>query len=147
MANFKYKFESVKNVKKTIEKKVQKELMEIEFKIQKLNDEINNLITQKETYSLEIKNRNNLKVRDLYFYQDYENFLDAKIKRKRKEVVKLSKEKKAKIEELIQKSKETKMFEKLEEIYKLDYINEQKKLEQKELDEVAAKKFGRGKLL
>lgn len=147
MANFKYKFESVKNAKKTIEKKVQKELMEIEFKIQKLNDEIKNLITRKETYSLEIKNRNNLKVRDLYFYQDYENFLDAKIKKKRKKVVKLLEEKKTKIEELIQKTKETKMFEKLEEIYKLEYIKEQKKLEQKESDEIAAKKFGREKLL
>ena len=46
-------------------------------------------------------------------------------------------------EELVEKSKETKMFEKLKIKHHGEFIKDQNKLEQIELDDIATKKFVR----
>ena len=46
-----------------------------------------------------------------------------------------------KLIELAQKSKESRIFEKLKEKHRVDFRKEEKKKELKEIDDVAAKKF------
>jgi flagellar FliJ protein len=79
----------------------------------------------------------------LHYLQNYELLIDKKIETLQMHITELQKSKEKKIAELAQRTKEAKMFEKLKEKHYLDYLNEQKKIEQIEIDEIASKKFVR----
>lgn len=141
MAKFNYKFESVKNVKIALEKKTQKELTLIEMEMVKREDEIKELVEEKTSHKKEMMSRKTMKVAELKFYADFEKVIDEKIEAKKSEIKKLEVERNKKFEELTEKTRETKMFEKLEEKHKLEFKREQDKLEQIEIDDIATKKF------
>lgn len=143
MSKFKYKFETVKKIKETLEKKTQKELSIIELEVSKINEEIKNLFLTKKLNKAKLTNNGTVKVNMLHYLQNYELFIDGKIESLQRRVIELLKEKEKKITELAQRTKETKMFEKLKEKHFADYLNEQKKIEQIEIDEIATKKFVR----
>ncbi len=143
MAKFNYKFETVKKIKETLEKKTQKELSLIELEVSKINEEIKNMFLTKKLNKAKLTNNGTVKVNMLHYLQNYELFIDNKIETLQKKVIELLKEKEKKIQELALRSKETKMFEKLREKHYMDYLIEQKKLDQIEIDEIATKKFVR----
>ncbi len=145
MGKFKYKFENIHRIKKTLEKKVQREISEIELEIDKRKSDIKTLLAEKHNKQAELKKRKTLKVSELQFHEQFFNNIDAKVLELSQEIEKLNEIREQKMEELIEKSKETKMFEKLEEKHFEKFQKEENKLEQLEMDDIATKKFVRSK--
>jgi len=141
MSKFKYKFEGIQKVKIAFEKKAQKELSLIELEISKRKEEIKICIEDKKKQKTNVLNKRNLKASELIFADKYEKVIDCKIEKLRNEILYLEKKHNQKIVELAQKSKESRMFEKLKEKHIIDFRKIQMKKELKEIDDVAAKKF------
>ncbi len=145
MAKFKYKYQNIKRIKKIFEKEIQRQISEINIKIQKLNEYKEELIKEKENEKQKILAKNYVEGKELHFYSKFEKYINEKLEYVESKIKMLEKEKKEKVEELIEKSKETKIFEKLEEHHKTAFDNEQNKLEQLRMDEIALKKTGKVK--
>lgn len=141
MAKFKYKFETIKGIKRRFEKKAQKELAVIDLDIASKRNEILDLtqkLKEEKRKKLEDKNKKTI---ELQFYEKYESYLRDQIEMLREYISKRIEDRNKKMEELLAKSKETKTFEKIEENHFLDFVKSQNKLEQKEMDEFAAKEY------
>ena len=142
MAKFHYKFESIKKVKEALEKKAQKEVAVIDLEIKKLEEEYKKLT------ELELKSKREfvkvqVSVGELQFMKGYELFLQ-----KQREVItgkinKLNEKRKIKLEELVHRSKEHKIFDLLEEHHLAAFNSEQNKLELDQINEIATQKFVR----
>ena len=143
MAKFNYKFASVQRIKYAIEKKTQKELSEIDIAIAKEIKKIADLEEERKKMKEEVLSKKSIKVVELKFYENFEKNVNEKIETIELEIKRLQKKRKMKQEELVEKSKETKMVDKLEIKHYNEFIKEQNKLEQVELDDIATKKFVR----
>ena len=143
MAAFKFKFKSVQNVKKNLEKKVQKELALIELKIDSLKEVQNNLRIDLKNHRLSA--RGNKKMSEIQFVKSYAIYIERKIESIEQKIDDLEKEKKMKLADLLQKSKEHKMFDKLEEKHLEKFTKDQNKSDMKNIDEIAIQKFARVK--
>jgi len=144
MPNFKFKFESVRKVKETFEKKAQKELAQIDLFItkhqqlrQKLIDEINDL--RNSAY------RTKMNVSELQFIGGYDNVLRQQIDMQTEVIIQLEKKREKKIEEVVVKTKEKKMLNQLEETHKENFNKESNAVELKYFDEVAVQNFNKAK--
>ncbi|HOJ06329.1 MAG: flagellar export protein FliJ [Ignavibacteriota bacterium] len=144
MSKFKFKFESVKNVKEAFEKKAQKELAQIDLFIskhedikQKLIDEINEL--RKSAY------KRKMNISELQFLGGYDSVLRQQVDMQTEVIKQLEKKRAKKIEEVIVKSKEKKMLNQLEETHKENFIKEENSIEMKYFDEIAVQNFNRVK--
>lgn len=144
MPNFKFKFESVRKVKETFEKKAQKELAQIDLFITKhqqlrqtLIDEINEL--RNSTY------RKKMNISELQFIGGYDTVLRQQIDMQTEVIVQLEKKREKKIEEVVVKTKEKKMLNQLEETHKENYNKEANAVELKFFDEVAVQNFNKAK--
>ncbi|MFZ2864092.1 MAG: flagellar FliJ family protein [Ignavibacteriaceae bacterium] len=144
MSKFKFKFESVKNVKEAFEKKAQKELAQIDLFIskhedikQKLIDEIN--VLRKSAY------KRKMNISELQFLGGYDSVLRQQVDMQTEVIKQLEKKRAKKIEEVIVKSKEKKMLNQLEETHKENFIKEENSIEMKYFDEIAVQNFNRVK--
>jgi len=144
MSNFKFKFESVRKVKETFEKKAQKELAQIDLFItkhqalkQKLIDEINDL--RNSAY------KKKMNVAELKFIGGYDTVLRQQIDMQNEVIIQLEKKREKKIEEVVVKTKEKKMLNQLEETHKENFNRETNSLELKFFDEVAVQNFNKAK--
>ncbi len=142
MAKFVYKFEAIKKVKEALEKKAQKEVAVIEIEIDKLMTEYERLTSEEMASKNKPINRN-ITVRDLKFKKNYEFYLESQRKTILEQIALLKEKKNIKMKELIQKSKEHKIFETLEENYNEIYNIEQNRQEMRFIDELATQKFVR----
>jgi len=140
LAKFKYKFDSIRKVKESLEKKAQKEVNEIEMKIAGENQKISDLENEKIRIHSELKSKQHARASELQFLISFEDTLDERIKTIKTEIVGLEKKKEEKLQALIQKTKEHKVFDALEQKYKEDFIYEENHIEQKEMDEIASMK-------
>lgn len=141
MAKFKYKFETIKGIKQNLEKKTKKELAVIDLEISKKTieiQELSNLLKEQKRKKID---RQTKTVREYHFDEKYESFIVEKIGIIQKYLTGKKNERKKKLEELVKNSKETKIFEKLEEKHLTDFIKSQEKSEQKEMDEFAVNGF------
>jgi len=145
MAKFNYRFESIKQIKKRYEKKVQKEVAVIDIEIKKKEAQIFEINKKLKFEREKILEKGSKKASDLHFYSMYENYLLNEKDKIKHELEIKKREKKIKLKELEEKTKETKIFEKLEEKHLEEFTLEQNKIEQLELDEIAVKKFIKGK--
>jgi flagellar FliJ protein len=143
MAKFKYKFESVKKIKETIEKKVQKEISIIDLEIDEVNNSFRDILAEKEAFRKSIEVKTCLKASELQFHDDAEYLLDLQLEKLLDELNQLRLKRENKILELAQKTKEHKIFEYLEERHYEEYLMDQNQIEQKEIDEIATKKFAK----
>lgn len=144
MPNFKFKFESVRKVKETFEKKAQKELAQIDLFITKhqqlrqtLLDEINEL--RNSTY------RKKMNISELQFIGGYDNVLRQQIDMQTEVIIQLEKKREKKIEEVVVKTKEKKMLNQLEETHKENFNKEVNTVELKFFDEIAVQNFNKAK--
>ena len=140
MAKFVYKFESIKKVKEALEKKAQKEVSEIELEIEKQRKEYNQ-IAEKEIRSRSSTIKKEISVAEIKFKKNYEMYLSKQKMRVMNNILVLEDKKKAKLDELIQKSKEHKIFNSLEESYHENFDKEQNRADLKFIDELATQKF------
>ena len=141
MAKFKYKFETIKNIKTKLEKKTQRELASIDLDIlNKKNKilELSDLLKEQKKKKLGSKSKT---IKEYHFDEKYENYLLEQIELIKKYLLNKQTERDKKLQELIKKSKETKTFEKLKEKHYTEFIKVKEKSEQKELDEFAVTEF------
>ncbi len=144
MSKFKFKFEAVKKVKETFEKKAQKELAQIDLVIkkhqdlrQKLEDEINNL--RNSAY------KKKMNVSELQFLNGYDSVLKQQIKMQSEVIMQLEKKREKKIEEVVIKTKEKKILNQLEETYRENFYKDINMVELKNFDEIAVQNFNKAK--
>jgi len=144
MAKFQYKFNSIKEVKKQLEKKTQKELAIIELEISNKKIEIEELLKLLKNQKIKKLGKLSKSVTELHFDEKYESYLIEQMEILEKYIEEKNIERKNKIEELVNKSKETKTFEKLEEKHFTEFVKTQEKQDQKEMDEFAVQEFLKG---
>lgn len=144
MSKFVFKYSSVKKIKENFERKAQKELAQIDLFIQQqeklkqeLIDEINSLRNN--------KTKKRVCAADLIFAGGYKNCVIKKIESVDSELNNLTNKRNQKLDEVLQKSKEKKVLNKLEEIHIDNFLKESNQIETKELDEIAVQKFSRDK--
>ncbi|MCU7491409.1 MAG: flagellar export protein FliJ [Bacteroidota bacterium] len=143
MAKFRYKFESIKKIKETFEKKIQKEISLIDLEIEKQNGLLESLAEEKNKSRNSLSGRSFIKISELQFQGEVQNLLGLREKKILSEIANLRKIKETRMLELEQKTKEHKIFETLEEKHYEDFLLVQNQIEQKEIDEIASKKFAR----
>lgn len=144
MAKFIYKFEAIKKIKESLEKKAQKEVAIIDLDIEKKKNERDEIMA-KEKDSRRSLGKKAVSVGELQFIKNYELFLKNKRAEIQKDIEKLNTRREIKMNELVQKSKEHKIFNKLEEKHFMNFHREQEDLELSFIDELATQKFVRRK--
>jgi len=143
MAKFVYKFNAVKKIKEILEKQAQKELAEVQAKINAVLLEIEHTKELKIKAKAEREVSGKMKISDIKFMESFAVSLDDRIEALNKDFDELSKIKTLKIKALVEKAKESKIFQKLEEKYKEEFLIELNRLEQKEMDEIALRNFSK----
>jgi flagellar export protein FliJ len=144
MAKFKYKYEPIRKVKEQLQKKVQKEISIIDLEIGKLKSEISELLEKLKIEREKAIGKNSIKVSELHFYSKYETYTNQNIKRLNKLINELKIKRLKMVKELMQKSKEAKIFETLKEKHQEDFKKVQDKIEQLQMDEIAVNNFNKG---
>jgi len=143
MAKFNYKFETVKKIKESLEKKVQKEVAEIDLTIAKHKTELQNVMNE------ETAQRNkfsaNIKISALKEKQSYLASLKKKMDAIQLQINVLVQQREKKVLELIQKSKEHKIFDSLEDLYREQFNEEEKRLDMLQINDTATQRFVREK--
>ncbi len=143
MAKFKFKYDPIKRVKEQLEKKVQKEIAELNEGIEHNKLKITGI--ENEINLKKRKFKNVAKASDLQFQKNYETYMLGLIESIKAKINELVKQKNKKLLELIEKTKEKKMFFKLEEKHLEKFNKEENNLDAKRIDEVASQSFIRGK--
>ncbi|QQS35479.1 MAG: hypothetical protein IPM56_14685 [Ignavibacteriales bacterium] len=141
MSKFIYKFEAVKNVKEKLEKKVQKELALIEAQIDKCQKDFEQLVDEETKNKSAAKRRT--KISEINFNKGYELYMEKRKNMVLQKINELNKQKEKKMNELVQKSKEHKIFDSLEEKHKEIFMQEQNKAELVNTDEMAIQRYVR----
>ncbi len=142
MAKFHYKFEAIKKVKEALEKKAQKEIAVIDLEIKKLEDEYKRL-TELDLKSKKEFVKVHVSAGELQFMKGYELFLQKQRELITNKINKLNEKRKIKLDELVHRSKEHKIFNMLEEHHLNTFNSEQNKLELDQINEIATQKFVR----
>jgi flagellar export protein FliJ len=145
MTKFNYKYESIKNVKKNLEKKSQKELAAIDIKIEKVRKDIRELEKKRNQIIINESSNKTIKISEIHSKINYGNYLNEMINMHQKMLNIYNDERNEKLEELVSKSKEHKIFKTLEEKTQQEFIFEDNKLQQNQLDDISVQKFSRGK--
>ncbi|MBI2419591.1 MAG: flagellar FliJ family protein [Ignavibacteriales bacterium] len=141
---FTYKFESIKRIKEVLQKKVQKEISEIDMKINLIAAEMEKLELTIKAMQLEVGQKKHVKVAEMQHLSRYEDYLSDKIKSLHIEIKELERQRALKLAELQQKQKEQKIFEVLETKKREEFRTEENHLEQITLDEIANQKYLQG---
>jgi len=139
MTAFNFKFKSVQNVKKNLEKKAQRELAFIENQIESLKSSKEETLQDLKDHRLGSKQT--VKLSEIKFLKGYALCLEEKITRFDKSIREMETKKEKKISELLQKSKEHKIFDKIEEKHLQRFNFDLNKTEMKKVDEIAVRKF------
>lgn len=143
---FKYKFESIKKIKESLEKKAQKELAEVDLQIDRTKLEISKLDNILRALKIKLKEHVNIKAAEIHHISRYEDFLANERKALEAKLDELEALRTQKLENLQTKQKEHKMFETMEEKHHAAFILDANRIEQITIDEIANQKFVRSKL-
>jgi len=141
MPKFIYKFDTIRKVKESLEKKAQKEVAEIDLSIQKYKKNLQKLTDEEKEASS--KFTTNIKIVELKERQAYLVSLKKKIENVQLQISALYLQREKKIQELIQKSKEHKIFDSLEDVYREQFNEEEKRVEMVQVNETATQRFVR----
>jgi flagellar export protein FliJ len=143
MAKFLYKFDSIKKSKDLLEKKVQKELAEIDLEIERCSDEFTKIENKKEQSCKNIQLCK--KISELKQLDNYRNELLRQMEQIHNQINLLTLRRENKLNELVKKSQESKMFKRLEEVQYEEFVKEENQKEDKFESEIATQKFIREK--
>ena len=142
MSKFVYKFHSIQKVKESLQKKVQKEIALLDLEIEKLERDYDD-VSNDENLSKKKSMNKDVMAGDIQFKKSYELCLERQKVTILEQIAKVNKKKEVKLVELIQKSKEHKIFDSLEESFHEDFKKEENRSELKFIDELATQKFVR----
>jgi len=143
MSKFNYKFETVRKIKESLEKKAQKEVAEIDLVIGKHKDELQSIMVEEEEHRKKFSK--NIRIAELKAQKGYLVTLEKKMQNIQLQIDALYLQREKKVSELIQKSKEHKIFDSLEEIYHDQFNEEEKRLDMVQVNETATQRFVREK--
>ncbi len=143
---FKYKFESIKKIKETLEKKAKKDLAEVDLQIDRVKVEVVKLDNVIKALKINVREHKSIRASEMHHINRYEEYLRQERITLEQKIVELELLRTAKLEELQEKQKEHKMFETMEEKHHAAFVMDANHIEQIMLDEVAGQKFARGKL-
>jgi flagellar FliJ protein len=140
MAKFRYKFESVLNVKIIMEKKIQEEISLIEKEIKEHNHKRQIVIEERNRARLNLKGIN-CRVSEYLSIKIFDVNLSKVIKSIENKIEILNENKMCKQLELVEKKKERKVFETLKDSQFQEYLLDERRNELKELNEIAIRNF------
>jgi flagellar protein FliJ len=142
MKKFVYKFETIKKLKKTFEKQAQKEVAEVDLEIEKWVVKRNKIAEEakkaREEFLSDVAT-----VSDVTFKKNHQMVLKRMIEDVDEKINALKKTREKKMEQLVERTREHKIFETLEERHHQQYIKEQNKIEMSQIDEYATQKYVR----
>lgn len=139
MKKYKFQFESIKKIKEMLEKKAQKEVAEIEHEIERAKREFARM--EEEKNKVLNTGKTSYKASELQFRNDYRELMDKKLELMTQYIEELGFKRDEKMQDLIQKSKEHKIFDALDDNEKEKFLLEQNKIEALDIDEIAISKF------
>ncbi len=140
MSKFKFRFESVLNVKDILEKKIQEEIFLIEKEIQEYKDKRQIVIDEREKTRRDMTSIS-LKASNYQSSKIYDSNLEKVIQSLERKIVQLYEKKKEKMNELVERKKEHKIFEMLKENDNQNFQIEERRSELKELNEIAIRNY------
>jgi flagellar export protein FliJ len=136
MSKFKFKFQSIANVKEILEKKILREISIINKEIINRKNERDIFIEERKEVLKDILKRK-LKTSDYQSIKKYDEQLRKEIVHIEKEIESCLKRKELKQKELLVKKKEIKAFEILKENDYSNFLIEERKTELKTLNDIA----------
>jgi len=141
MAGFNFKLEKVLNYKETVENEKKTKFAQIKQRLHKEELLLDDYYKQKKSI-IEEKNsfNENIKAGELYLYNLYINTINKKIERQKSIILKTKEELNKAKDEMLNAVKEKKIFEKLKENKYEEFISEQKKEEEKIVDNLVSYK-------
>jgi flagellar FliJ protein len=140
MAKFRYKFDSVLNVKIIMEKKIQQELSLIEKEIKEFNHK-RKIVIEERDRARQSMIEGKCKISEYISIKIFDTNLCKVIKSIEKKIETLNETKMIKQSELIEKKKERKVFETLKDSQFQEYLLEERRSELKELNEIAIRNY------
>ena len=142
---FKFKLEPVLSLKEKIEDSKKRELGAATMHKEVLFNEKRQLMEKKEEAMQAVKAHNSIvvDVRSLKAFNQYSVYMDQAIKAKNQQVQEAQKKVEEKREELLEAVKERKIFDHLKDIQNEVFIEEEKREEQRILDDIVTYKYGK----
>lgn len=142
---FKFKLEPVLSLKEKIEDSRKRELGIATIHKEALLNEKLQLMKKKDEAMDEIKTHNNsvVDVQSFKAFNQYSVYMDQAIKAKNKQVQEAQKTVEEKREELLEAVKERKILDNLKDIQNEVFIEEEKREEQRILDDIVTYKYGK----
>ena len=142
---FKFKLASVLSLKEKMEESKKRELGAATLHKDKLLSEKLKLVEKKQAVLQEVKAHNSrvVDVNSIKAFNAYNVYMEKAIKHKNKEVQEAEKKVEEKIEELLDAVKERKILDNLKDIQNEVFMEEEKREEQRILDDVVTYKYGK----
>lgn len=142
---FKFRFESILNLKTRMEDMKKAEFKSISEKLEEEKEKLKMLMQERELQYEKIKKQNGSAITKQEFinYNNYINLLKKKINLQKNVVLEVSEKLEKVRAELVKVSQEKKMFETLKEKKKEEYLKEYYKKEQETVDNLTSFKYGR----
>ncbi|MEG8945597.1 flagellar export protein FliJ [Rosettibacter firmus] len=142
MSKFIYRYDTVLRIKEVFEKKILKEISDIEKTIEKLEIDKKKLITKKEDLAQKIT-EGKIKVVDYKSAKSLCKTLEKEIAGVEKKIYEWQLKRKSKLDELIERKKEIQILEALKEKQYEEFLINSNREELKQLNEIAINNFNR----
>ncbi len=140
MAKYKFKFQSIMNVKGMLEKKIQEEISRINKEIEDLSFELKHITNEKKRVTIQMLEKSTI-VSNFQSMKMYGSHLQQQMEAVEIKIEVSSKKRDEKQKELVERKKEIKSMEIIKENDYLNFLSEERKNELKALNEVALRNF------
>ena len=144
MAKFIFSMQNILSMKDKIEEQEKAEYSQVMMRFNEEQDKLNELIERQSMAEVELKNTINevLDVREIREKEDFLEIIKMYVKEQQLIVIACEEEVRQARERLNEAMKERKIYEKLREKAFEEFIQEENKREQKEIDELVSYRYG-----
>lgn len=144
MAKFIFSMQNILSMKEKIEEQEKAEYSQVMMRFNEEQDKLNELIERQSMAEVELKNTINevLDVREIREKEDFLEIIKMYVKEQQLVVIACEEEVRQARERLNEAMKERKIYEKLREKAFEEFIQEENKREQKEIDELVSYRYG-----
>lgn len=144
MAKFIFSMQNILSMKEKIEEQEKAEYSQVMMRFNEEQDKLNELIERQSMAEVELKNTINevLDVREIREKEDFLEIIKMYVKEQQLIVIACEEEVRQARERLNEAMKERKIYEKLREKAFEEFIQEENKREQKEIDELVSYRYG-----
>ncbi|MBZ0199161.1 MAG: hypothetical protein K8H86_04785 [Ignavibacteriaceae bacterium] len=143
MSKFTYKFESIIKVKESLEKKAQKDVAEIDLLIEKQKEEYEKIVEEGKNSQHDFSYKK-VHASELQFIKAYEADIKEQLCLIMQKIEQLEIKKDEKMIELIERTKEHKIFEILKDNHREQFRVDENKVDMDSINEMATQKYIRG---